>query len=385
MGSIRKSGRVRVAVAGMRFGAAFVPIYLHHPDVEYLGIVDPDEGVRDEVGSLFEVSRRHADLSEVIRSDEYDAVHLVTPIPLHAAQSVAVLESCKHCACTVPMATSLGDIRAIVAARRNSGRNYMMMETAVYTRQFLYARDMVSSGRLGRIQFLRGAHYQDMENWPRYWMGLPPMQYATHAIAPCLALAQTRAVKVHCFGSGAMRPELHEPYGNPFPIETAIFELARPNLAMEVSRSLFHTARGYTESFCVYGEKMTLEWPQESSGEDPLVVFSFQAAAKPGQRGTPIKAERVSAPDRQDLLPAAVARFTVRGKYDDTNPQKLFETGGGHHGSHPHLVHEFLRSIVEGRKPWIDEVTSANWTAAGICAHESAMRGGREVEVPGFD
>jgi hypothetical protein len=34
----------------------------------------------------------------------------------------------------------------------------------------------------------------------------------------------------------------------------------------------------------------------------------------------------------------------------------------------PPLVHEFLRSIVEERKPWIDEVTAANWTAAGICA-----------------
>ena len=36
--------QVRVAVVGMGFGAAFVPIYLHHPDVVCLGIVDPDAG-----------------------------------------------------------------------------------------------------------------------------------------------------------------------------------------------------------------------------------------------------------------------------------------------------------------------------------------------------
>jgi hypothetical protein len=47
--------------------------------------------------------------------------------------------------------------------------------------------------------------------------------------------------------------------------------------------------------------------------------------------------------------------------------------------SHPHLVHEFVRSIVEGRPPAIGAVT-----AAGICAHESAMQGGRVVEVPGL-
>jgi len=375
--------RIRVAVAGLGFGAAFVPIYLRHPDVAHVGIVDPDRNLLDRVGDKFDIGRRHTDLQEVARSDEYDAVHLVTPIPLHAPQAVAVLDSGKHCACTVPMATSLSDIRAIVAAQRRAGKNYMMMETAVYTRQFLYARDLVRSGQLGRIQFLRGAHYQDMENWPSYWMGLPPMWYATHAVSPCLALAGTRAVEVHCFGSGVMRDELHSQYGNPYPIETAIFKLAEPGLAMEISRSLFHTARGYTESFCVYGERMTFEWPQ-IEGEERPVIFTMQKTGD-GSRGLSVTQERIVAPDRQDLLPAEIARFTVRGKYDDTNPQKSFETGGGHKGSHPHLVHEFIRSIVEGRKAWINEIVAADWTAAGICAHESAMRGGEPVKIPSFD
>jgi hypothetical protein len=47
-------------------------------------------------------------------------------------------------------------------------------------------------------------------------------------------------------------------------------------------------------------------------------------------------------------------------------------------------VHEFIRSIVEKRNPWIDAVTSANWTAAGICAHESALQGGAEIIIPLF-
>jgi hypothetical protein len=48
-------------------------------------------------------------------------------------------------------------------------------------------------------------------------------------------------------------------------------------------------------------------------------------------------------------------------------------------------VHEFVRSIVEQRKPAIDAVTAAHWTAAGICAHESAMNGGKEVIIPSFE
>jgi hypothetical protein len=43
-----------------------------------------------------------------------------------------------------------------------------------------------------------------------------------------------------------------------------------------------------------------------------------------------------------------------------------------------------VRSIVEARPSRIDAVTGANWTAAGICAHASAMRGGQTVDVPSF-
>jgi hypothetical protein len=128
---------------------------------------------------------------EALASD-YDAVHLVSGIPDHARQALATLNSGKHCACTVPMATSVEDLHTIVEAQRRSGRNYMMMETAVYTRQFLYAQELKRQGRFGRIQFLRGAHYQDMERWPSYWAGLPPMWYATHAVSPLLAIAETR-------------------------------------------------------------------------------------------------------------------------------------------------------------------------------------------------
>ena len=89
-------------------------------------------------------------------------------------------------------------------------------------------------------------------------------------------------------------------------------------------------------------------------------------------------------PDRQDLLPPAIARFTQRGVYDETQTHLSFLQGGGHGGSHPHLVHEFVSSIVEGRAPWPDAITTAAWTAAGICAHESAMNGGARVEIPQF-
>jgi predicted dehydrogenase len=370
---------IRIAVVGLGFGAEFVPIYLDHPAVQEVSICDADAARLERTGNRFRVERRYKDVRDVIASAEIDAVHLVSGIPDHAWQAVAALKAGKHCACTVPMATSIADLEAIVAAQRESGRNYMMMETAVYTRQFLYACALLARGEFGRIQFLRGAHYQDMEGWPPYWAGLPPMWYATHAVSPLLALAQCRAQTVRCFGSGEMREELRRPYGNPYPVETAIFQLESPELCAEVTRSLFHCARPYMESFTVYGENACYEWQME---DEAPALFRMSEVA-PGQpRATTV--ERPQPPDRADLLPAEVGRYTQRFVYGEDERHLSFTQGGGHHGSHPHLVHEFVSSIVEGRAPWIDAVTAANWTAAGICAHESAMAGGREIAIPRF-
>lgn len=375
---------LNVALVGLGFGAEFTPIYLHHPHVGGVTICDSNPERLHAHGDKYQVADRCTSLDEVLRRDDIDAVHLVSPIPLHAQQSLAVLRAGKHCACTVPMATSLDDLRALVAAQQASGKNYMMMETAVYCREFLFAQELVERGEFGRLQFLRGAHYQDMENWPPYWLGLPPMWYATHAVAPLLRLAGTRTERVHCFGSGTMREELTQQYGNPFPAETAIFKLAGSDVAAEVTRTLFHVGRQYQESFNVYAENGVFEWGQ--TGADHPAIFRMAPVAEvvQGRGGRALSVERVAPPDYAHRLPEPLQRFTKRGVYDATNPHLSFEQGGGHGGSHPHLVHEFVRSIVEGRKPSIDAITAADWTAAGICAHESAMRGGEAVEVPGF-
>ena len=372
--------KLNVAVVGLGFGAEFVPIYMDHPNVATVAICDQDEKRLQTVGERFGITRRFKDVSEVIAAPDIDAVHLVSGIPDHARQAVAVLNAGKHCASTVPMATSIDDLRAVISAQRKSGCNYMMMETAVYTRQFLYAKGLRDSGEFGPIQFLRGAHYQDMECWPPYWAGLPPMWYATHAISPLLAISGARATKVHCFGSGEMREELHRQYGNPWPVETAIYQLDKPHLSAEVTRTLFHCARPYMETFTVYGENACYEWQME---DEPPVLFRASPLVVGQTRNFSV--EHPEPVDRADSLPPEIGKYTRRFVYSNENKHLSFEQGGGHHGSHPHLVHEFISSIAEGRKPWIDAVTAANWTAAGICAHESAMQGGAEITVPSFE
>ncbi|HBM80615.1 MAG TPA: oxidoreductase, partial [Clostridiaceae bacterium] len=140
------SRKVRVAVVGLHFGESFPIIYREHPDVEYVGICDKDEELLNRYGDKFGFERRYTNLDDILSGDEYDAVHIVTPIHTHAKLSVDVLNSGKHCACTVPAATTVDELKSIVAAQKKSKKNYMMMETAVYTYQFLYVKDLVEKG-----------------------------------------------------------------------------------------------------------------------------------------------------------------------------------------------------------------------------------------------
>lgn len=374
--------KINVVIVGLGFGGSFVGIYKHHPNVAEVGLFDTDRALLNKVADTYQVSKVYDSFEDILSDDAVDAVHLVTPIPLHEAQTVAVIEAGKHCACTVPMAVSLDGIKKITDAVRASGKNYMMMETTLYTYQFFYVCQMLQSGRLGKIQFMRGSHYQDMANWPDYWMGLPPMYYGTHAIAPMVALAKSRIKRVNCFGSGTMDELLTKRYGNPFPVESALFEFEN-GMKGEATRSLFETARAYQEGLFVYGSDGCFEWGFNDA-DNPYITTAFPAAD--GKRGGKTEVETVQMPNSHHYLPKEIQQFTVGDNFDPLNPQESLVkgAGAGHHGSHPHLVNEFVMSIIENRKPWIDETLGGNITAAGICAHESAMNDGAAVSVPMF-
>src|SRR6266849_6360422 len=103
-----------------------------------------------------------AEFNALLKDRNVDLVHINSPIPDHAWQSIAALKAGKHVACTVPMATSIEECKAVVEAQRASGKVYMMMETVVYSREYLFVKELYDKGELGRIQFLRGSHQQDM-------------------------------------------------------------------------------------------------------------------------------------------------------------------------------------------------------------------------------
>ena len=117
---------------------------------------------------------------------------------------------------------------------------------------------------------------------------------------------------------------------------------------------------------------------RDHPNSDAVCVIALRDnPAVPGE----LRRLRVQAiPDYSHYLPAEIRKYCstkLTGK-----DHVSFAQGGGHGGSYPHMVHEFVSAIRERRRSAIDAETAANWTMAGICAHESAMNGGERVAVP---
>jgi len=363
--------KFKIAIAGLGFGAEFIPIYQKHKNAEMYAICQRTKKKLNQIGDAFGIENRYSSYEEMLKDPSIDAVHINTPIPDHAAQSIAALKAGKHVACTVPMATSVEDCKKIVDLVDQTGLKYMMMETVIYSREFLFVKEMYEKGKLGKIQFLRASHQQEMAGWPGYWEGLPPMYYATHCVGPVLALPKAEAEYVSCIGSGRISKKLEKKYGSPFAIETCHIKFKDSDLGAEITRSLFNTARQYRESFDVYGSKKSFEW-NLIEHTDPVIH-------------TGEKPKRVKVPDYAHLLPKEIAPFTTKGVYDSDDNQHLsFIQGAGHGGSHPHMVHEFLSALTTDRAAYPNAQESANITCVGILAHDSAMEGGRRKYLPAF-
>jgi hypothetical protein len=122
----------------------------------------------------------------------------------------------------------------------------------------------------------------------------------------------------------------------------------------------------------VYGSKKSFEWTLVEG--EPHILHT-------AKRPEPEIPERIAVPDFAHLLPEPIRRFT-RSIVDAEHLS--FLQGSGHGGSHPHLVNEFVRALLDNRDPWPNATTSANWTCVGILAHESALAGGEIRHLPEF-
>ena len=85
-----------LAVVGLGFGAEFIPIHQAHPNINLVAVCRRNEAEMNKVADQFNIPKRYTDYDELLKDPEIDAVHINSPIPDHAPQSLKALRAGKH-------------------------------------------------------------------------------------------------------------------------------------------------------------------------------------------------------------------------------------------------------------------------------------------------
>jgi 2-hydroxy-4-carboxymuconate semialdehyde hemiacetal dehydrogenase len=88
------------------------------------------------------------DLDDAMGQPGVDAVILTTPTQLHAAQAIAAMEAGKHVLVEIPMADSLADAEAVVAAQERTGLTAMVCHTRRFNPSHQWVHQRVVRGEL---------------------------------------------------------------------------------------------------------------------------------------------------------------------------------------------------------------------------------------------
>lgn len=144
---------IKVALAGAgAFGIKHLDGIKNIDGVEVVSLVSRDLEKTREVAARYGIQHVTTDLAESLALAEVDAVILCTPTQMHAAQAIQCLEAGKHVQVEIPMADSLADAEAVVAAQQKSGLVAMCGHTRRFNPSHQWVHHKLVAGELNLQQ-----------------------------------------------------------------------------------------------------------------------------------------------------------------------------------------------------------------------------------------
>ncbi len=150
------STRIGVVGAGAIAVYGHIPSFQAAPGTEIVAICDTNLERAQAAATKFNIPKAYSDYEEMITSAGLDAISVGVPNSLHAPVALAALEAGLHVLCEKPMATSVADGEAMVAAAKRAGKVLAVNMSNRPRPEVLLARQMVSDGRLGKISYASG-------------------------------------------------------------------------------------------------------------------------------------------------------------------------------------------------------------------------------------
>ena len=131
-----------------------IPEYAGHPQARLAGFYDLNQERARELAEKWG-GKAYSSWEEMLADPGIDAVSVCVANNAHAQLSIAALRAGKHVLCEKPMATTLEDCEAMVAAARESGKFLMIGQNQRLTKAHQKARELVENGTLGKILTFR--------------------------------------------------------------------------------------------------------------------------------------------------------------------------------------------------------------------------------------
>jgi predicted dehydrogenase len=131
----------------------------------------------EEAARELGIPKAYGSYEEMLADPEIDAVYIPLPNHLHVPWSVKAAEAGKHVLCEKPIALSSAECRELIAARDRTGVRIAEAFMVAVHPQWLRARELVRSGRIGPLRSIIGAfsYYNDdpanIRNIPAYGGG----------------------------------------------------------------------------------------------------------------------------------------------------------------------------------------------------------------------
>jgi phthalate 4,5-cis-dihydrodiol dehydrogenase len=159
---------LRLGIAGLgQAAAAMLPEILSHPRVQLVAAADVRPEAREQFARELE-GQAYADVAQLCADPGVDAIYIATPHQLHAAHTILAAEHGKHVLLEKPMALSLADCDAMIAAAECHGVRLLVGRGSHgFDPPILKIREIVCSGELGRLGMIHTWHYGDFLYRPR--------------------------------------------------------------------------------------------------------------------------------------------------------------------------------------------------------------------------
>lgn len=161
------SRRVRLGVCGL--GRAFMlmlPTFLRDERFRLVAAATPGEAGRARFARDFG-GRAYETMAELCADREVEAIYVASPHQFHAEQVAQAAAAGKHVLVEKPLAVSLDDGKAMVAAARAAGIHLIVGPSHSFDRPVLEAQRLIASGAVGRVRMIQALNYTDFLYRPR--------------------------------------------------------------------------------------------------------------------------------------------------------------------------------------------------------------------------